>query len=135
MLMTRRNFALAMFCVCSLFSCGCGRGTTVDRLPIHGTVAKADGEQLNGSISFLPAPGQKGPSATTKLEQGKYAFDRANGPAVGPHKVIIKRVIGREESRKAIAAGQPTAQNGAEWILSVTIADDGQYLQDLTIER
>jgi hypothetical protein len=126
---------MSMLFLLPLLSFGCGRETTLDRLPVHGAVTKPDGERLNGSISFIPAPGQKGPSATTKLDEGKYAFDRTNGPTAGPHKVIIKRVISREASRSAIDNKQPIAENGAEWTLSVTVADDGQYLQYLSIER
>jgi hypothetical protein len=102
---------------------------------MHGTVTLASGERLNGSITFLPAEGQSGPSATTKLNAGKYEFDSTNGPTAGPHTVILKRVVGRADTLKAIEAKQRLPENGAEWTLSVDIADNGQYLQDFTLDK
>ena len=63
---------------------GCGQGKGVERLPVHGTVTLSSGEKLSGSITFLPAKGQLGPAATTKLAEGSYKFDRSNGPRRAP---------------------------------------------------
>jgi hypothetical protein len=115
--------------------CGCGSESSLDRLPVHGTVTMASGERLNGSITFLPAEGQSGPSATTKLNAGKYEFDSTNGPTAGPHTVIMKRVVSRADSLKTIEAKQRIPENGAEWTLSVDIADSGQYLQDFALDK
>jgi hypothetical protein len=130
-----RAFAfLILFGLLSLHG-GCGRGHGIDRLPVRGTVMAAGGERLNGSITFVPARGQSGPSATTKLEAGKYVFDRTNGPTAGPHTVIIRRVVSRADTIKAIAAKQGTRENGAEWTLAADVADNGQYVQDFTLDR
>jgi hypothetical protein len=129
----RAFVVLALLVILSLH-CGCGREHRIDRLPVHGTVTMASGEQLNGSITFIPAPGQSGPSATTKLDEGKYEFDSTDGPTAGPHTVIIRRVVSRSVSRKALAARQQNRGNASEWTLSADVADDGQYLQDLTID-
>jgi hypothetical protein len=115
--------------------CGCGRETEVDRFPVHGTVTMASGERLNGSITFLPAQGQSGPSATTKLEEGKYEFDRTSGPTAGPHTVIIRRVVSRADTLKAIAAKQRPRENGAEWTLSADVAKNGQYVHDFHLDK
>ena len=79
---------------------GCGK-KGVERLPLHGTVTVASGEKVNGSITFRPADG-RGPSANVKLAEGSYQFDRKNGPAAGPHIVIVKRGLppGRAHSRQ-----------------------------------
>ena len=130
-----RAFAVLILLGLLSLHCGCGPGDRVDRLPVHGTVTMASGERLNGSIAFVPAQGQSGPSATTKLDEGKYEFDRTNGPTTGPHTVIIRRVVSRADSLKAIAAKQQTRENGAPWTLSADVADDGQYLQDFTLDR
>ncbi len=123
-----------LFGLLSLF-CGCGSESRMTRLPMHGTVTMASGERLHGSITFNPAQGQSGPSATTKLDDGKYEFDRTNGPVAGPHTVIIKREISRTDSLRGIAAKQRPRQNGAEWTLSADVSDKGQYLQDFTIDK
>ena len=130
-----RAFAVLILLGLLSLDCGCGGEQDLNRLPVHGTVTMASGERLNGSITFLPAQGQSGPSVTTKLDEGKYEFDRTNGPTAGPHTVIIKRLVSRADSLKAIAAKQPSRVSGAEWTLSADVADNGQYLQDFTLNR
>src|SRR5437016_13607117 len=76
---------------------GCGGSSSVERLPVHGTVALAGGETISGSISFVPAKGASGPAATVSLIDGEYQFDRSNGPGAGPHQVIVQRVIPKSE--------------------------------------
>ncbi|MBN2580714.1 MAG: hypothetical protein JXB10_17140 [Pirellulales bacterium] len=130
-----RAFAVLILLGFLSLNYGCGRGHHAERLPVRGTVTMASGERLNGSITFVPVRGRSGPSATTKLDAGKYEFDRTNGPTAGPHAVIIKRVVSRTDSMKTIAAGQRSQENIAEWTLSADIVDNGHYLQDLTIDH
>ena len=130
-----RAFAVLILLGLLLLNCGCGSETRVKRLPVHGTVTMASGERLTGSITFLPAPGKSGPSATTNLEEGKYAFDGTNGPATGPHTVIIRRVVTRADSLRAIKAKQRPQQNGAEWTLSADVSDSGQSVQDFNLDK
>ncbi len=129
---------------------GCGQGSGVKRLPVHGTVAFANGETLNGSITFRPADGL-GPAATTKLEEGSYQFDRGNGPTAGPQIVIMRRVVSRSripDKKQAVQQYKQAAQqykqaqknkqaipkSEGEWTSSADLADDGQYLQDFTLK-
>jgi hypothetical protein len=128
---------------------GCGR-KGLDRLPVHGTVTFANGEKPDCSIMFKPAKGQPGPSATTKVVNGNYQFDRTNGPTAGPHTVTVARIIHRSlqklSDKKASAEKKPAtnkktaADNQAgpdektEWTESADIADDGRYLQDFTLK-
>ena len=131
----RRAIAVLIFLGLLSLHGGCGSGNRVDRLPVRGTVTMASGERLSGSITFVPAEGKSGPPATTKLNEGKYEFDRTNGPTAGPHTVIMRRVVSREDSLETIAAKQPARENGAEWTLSADVADDGKYLRDFTLDR
>ncbi len=110
---------------------GCGRGKRVERLPVHGTVTLSNGEKPSGSITFLPAKGQLGPAATTKLAEGSYKFDRSNGPAAGPQTVIVKRVV----SRSRIPDKKPLSKVKAEWTEAANVSDDGQYLHNFTLEE
>jgi hypothetical protein len=104
-------------------------------MPMHGALTMKNGEQLNGSITFLPAKGHSGPSATTKVEEGKYEFDRENGPSTGPHTVVVIRKVTRAASMKAIAAKQQTGENGQQWTLAADVKDDGQYKLDFTLDK
>ena len=117
---------------------GCGRGTSVDRLPVHGTVTLADGGMFNGSITFLPANGRPGPAATMLVADGSYKFDRNNGPTAGAQTVIMKRIVPRSripEKKEIVQKGKKAFQKTqGEWTLSADILDDGQYLQDFTLK-
>jgi hypothetical protein len=135
--MKRECRFFAVLILLGLFSsiCGCSSEHGPDRLPLHGTVTMPNGERLSGSITFIPAQGHTGPSATAKLEEGKYEFDRTNGPTAGPHSVILRRVVSRADSQKAIRENQPNRENGAEWTLSADVAENGKYLQDFTVGK
>ena len=110
---------------------GCGQKSSVDRIPVHGTVRLASGETLTGSIIFFPA---KGPGATTGVVEGEYTFDRSNGPVKGPQTVVVKRSVsryvpGRPAEKKAVSRSQK-----AEWNQSIEVLDDGKYVLDFTLK-
>jgi hypothetical protein len=109
---------------------GCQRPSQIVRLPVHGAVT-VGGESLSGSITFVPAKGESGPAATTKVEEGKYAFDRNHGPTAGPHIVIMRRLHGREGGPSA--GGQEPRNNGTECSRTADLADDGQYQCDFAL--
>lgn len=134
--MISKHSAFAVLGILGLVTlpCGCGEGTSLNRTPVHGTVKMASGEQINGSITFIPAGGHSGPSATTELEQGKYKFDNNNGPTAGPHTVIIKRIVSRTASRKP-TANKPPLENGVQWTLSAEVSGDGKTPQDFSIDK
>ena len=115
------------------FWAGCGRGDGPDRLPLHGTVTLPNGEKPSGySISFLPVKGQPGPSATTKLTDGSYQFDRSNGPTKGPHEVTVKKISSK--SRIPSASSERTISKAEPFLPeSVNVSDDGRYLHDFTL--
>jgi hypothetical protein len=104
------------------------------RLPVHGAITMASGEHLNGSITFIPTKGQSGPSATATVEEGKYQFNRNDGPTEGPHNVVVRRVVTHEAMLKAVAAKKPNRKNGAEWTRTADVKDDGQFLQDFALQ-
>ncbi len=115
---------------------GCRR-SALDRLPVHGAVSLPSGEKLNGSITFTPASGQSGPSASGKVVDGAYQFDRTNGPTAGPHNVSLRRMIARSRSDdvKAIRSREPGKAEVNEWSSSADLVDDGKYLIDVIINQ
>jgi hypothetical protein len=120
---------------------GCGKGGAL-RLPVHGVVSLSNGEALTGSITFAPVEGTPGPGATTALSDGRYQFDRHDGPTAGPHRVIVRRAVAKRtllESRgdktpPASKAAAPGATPKMEWTLSADVTDDGTYQCDFTLE-
>ncbi len=131
---SQRTIIVSIFLGLAPLLIGCGKGKGVERLPLHGTVTLANGERPSGSISFLPAKGQSGPSATAKLANGSYQFDRSNGPAAGPHTVKVKRIVPRSSVMESLAKKQPIAKTQSEWTSSADVANDGQYLQDFDLK-
>jgi hypothetical protein len=128
-----RTVVIVVFLGCSPLLFGCRRGTSLDRLPEHGTVTLASGEKLTGSITFLPEKGQSGPSATAKLAEGSYRFDRNDGPTAGPKTVIVRRIVPRRAAVESISKKQPAQQTKSEWTVSAELADDGTYLHDFDL--
>jgi hypothetical protein len=120
---------------------GCGKGD-IARLPLHGTISLPSGEALTGSITFVPLEGTPGPGATATISEGRYQFDRENGPTAGPHRVTVMRAIPKRlllESRHskvppAAKPAAPTAEPRMQWTLSADVADDGEYQRDFTLE-
>ena len=111
------------------------------RLPVRGAVALASGEQLNGSVTFLPVGGHA-PAATTTVKDGSYQFDRTNGPTAGPHRVIIKRVIPKSAMLESRGSRNPRAPKEApqggeprlEWTLSTDVTEQNLDHCDFKLE-
>ena len=85
---------------------GCSRSGGEGRLPVYGTVTDADGEKINGSISFVPDQGRPGPSAIASVKDGEYRFDGTNGPMAGPHRVTVTQTVAKDPSAKTAAIPQ-----------------------------
>lgn len=113
---------------------GCGKGGGPERLPIHGTVTLPDGDQLHGSITFLPAGKGSGVAATAKVEGGSYKFDRKNGPTAGPKTVIVRRVVTRNELLQTRSKTKTATSAKSEWTRPRELLDDGQYLYDFELD-
>jgi hypothetical protein len=123
----------------ALLVAGCQRSGS-DRLPIHGTVQTSAGEKFDASISFQPLAGNR-PVANGSVKNGEYSFDRSQGPTAGPTRVIVRRIVGRENSlmSRSRANGHPPAKSDPqprlEWTLSADVHDDGKYIQDFILKE
>jgi hypothetical protein len=66
---------------------GCSNDN-LNRAVVEGNIT-LDGQPLNkGIISFFPM-NNEGPSVGAKIENGKYRFDKKNGPVVGEYRIEI----------------------------------------------
>ena len=90
-----------------LIMIGCSGGDATDgkpRVAISGAVT-LDGSPLSqGSIIFVPKDPAKAEAAMGKVVDGKYAFDRAEGPLPGAYLVQINAVEGESEPVSAAEA-------------------------------
>jgi hypothetical protein len=118
---------------------GCGHGSAFERLPVGGTVSLAGGEKLNGTITFLPVDGTQGPAAIASLVNGEYQFNRNDGPAAGPQRVIVNKAISKKlmlESRGKAAPPEQAAGGPpkTEWQKSVDLKAEGPYRCDFQLD-
>jgi hypothetical protein len=117
---------------------GCGRGSAFERLPVGGTVSLAGGEKLNGTITFLPVDGTQGPAAIASLVNGEYQFNRHNGPAAGPQRVIVNKTISKKsimDSRGKAPSGQAAGgPQKIEWKQSADLKAEGPYRCDFKLD-
>src|SRR5687767_11663369 len=72
---------------------GCG-GDGLARVAVEGSVSQGGQPLSAGVISFLPAAGNNGPAANTDIVEGRYRFDRTNGPIAGAHRVLVRPASG-----------------------------------------
>jgi hypothetical protein len=99
-----RTIACCCLALSLSFVAGCGSG---DRAEVSGTVT-VDGEAIKeGSISFEPAPGHKGPQAGGIITDGKYSIPAASGPGLGKN---VVRLLAFRESLKQVQ--DPTGKPG-----------------------
>jgi hypothetical protein len=121
-----------------LLPTGCQRGG-LDRLPVHGTVQTAKGEKFDASISFLPLEGKR-PVANGSVKNGEFHFGRSDGPTAGPTKVVVRRIVHRDQTGASRTKPdvRPATETGpqakSEWTVSATVVDDGKYNQDFTLK-
>jgi hypothetical protein len=120
---------------------GCGpSGPT--RLPVEGSVSRANGEKINGAITFLPSEGRAGPAATANLVEGEYRFTREDGPTAGPHRVIVRKIVSKaalleSRDRKTSPADQGTGAAGGGktvWTLSTDVPTGAPYRCDFKLD-
>ena len=136
--MSNHRDIFALFCLLlALLPAGCQRGG-IDRLPLRGTVRTAKGEKFDASISFQPEG--KRPVANGSVKDGEYRFGRIDGPTAGLTKVVVRRIVHRDQivASRTKPAARPAAKAGppakSEWTMSVTLVDDGKYIQDFTLK-
>jgi hypothetical protein len=79
-----------------LISLGCSQSTK--RQAIEGTVTLDGAPLATGSIVFTPHSGTKGPTAGSKIDQGRFSISQAGGTFFGTFRVDITAV--RKTGRK-----------------------------------
>jgi hypothetical protein len=108
---------------------GCRHSDGPERIAVFGTVTSASGDPVEGTISFLPNAGTKGPAATVSLTDGTFQFDTQNGPVAGQYRVLVvvhlpdQKHKGAPE-RETPAAAQPDDRPAAEWSFAAEVAPD-----------
>ena len=107
----RIAFLLLALSVCFVLS-GCGGPD--NRAKVSGTVT-LNGEPLaTGSISFVPAEGNTGPSSGGAIADGKYSVPGDKGVAIGKNRVSIKS---SKKTGRKINIGRDGLED--EWVQAI----------------
>jgi len=124
----------SLWVVAVLFgSHGCASPNSLDRLPITGTVIPEQiAEGFEGSIIFKPKG--KGPSAATSIINGKYQFDKQNGPIAGVYQVIVNRHP-KMEKLDGLQLKRDVKSPPSQWTFEVTVTRESLDLEPLVLNE
>ena len=114
---------------------GCQRADGPGRIAVVGSVTSQSGDPVDGTISFLPERGTKGPAATASLVDGTFKFDRKNGPVAGRYRVLVVKHLAdakyKGASSSAAQANAPAATSGQdpsvteqEWSFAADVSNE-----------
>lgn len=107
---------------------GCTGGNT-GRVAFRGKVTR-DGDPVSrGFVSFRPANGAKGPAANADIVDGEYGFTNYDGPAPGPHHVLVNVAATGNKSAGASQQVEPT-----RWEFDVDVRDSEEFAADFELE-
>lgn len=109
---------LAVASVIALTGCG---SETSPRRALHGNIRVEALEDVNGSISFFPTDGNRGPAASTAIVAGHYEFTKENGPYAGPHRVMVGIAAKKPTSQRqeSSAAGEQAVVEGKQALIQI----------------
>ena len=82
-----RNPHSALFLLALLAGCG---GDSADRARVYGTVTFDSVPIEEGSITFIPADGTRGPTSGGEIKVGRYDISQTKGPMIGTSRVEIR---------------------------------------------
>lgn len=128
-LLSRRSLLVCTVHVsaCVLFFCGCSNEDS-NRASVSGTVT-FNGEPLaDGSIVFLPAGGNGGPSAGDTIQEGKYSIGVKKGPMVGTNRVEIVAV---RETGKMVTYGNGPEMAERISFIPAKYNEESELIEDL----
>ena len=105
---------------------GCSGRDELPRKQVFGTVSSSS-NALDGAISFLPAAGTKGPSATTAIVQGKYRFAAGDGVVPGKYQVLIVPKLTKPIPQPGSATKPHSTSEPTEFRQEATVSADGPF--------
>jgi hypothetical protein len=91
-----------------------GCGGPDNRAEVSGSISFNGQPLASGSISFVPAEGNKGPSSGGSIVDGRYSVPRAKGVALGKNRVSILSPV---KTGRKIEFGGGRVED--EWVQSI----------------
>lgn len=117
--------------VLSLTLVGCGGSDGPRRVAVTATVTQGSSTVDIGSVAILPRDGHFGPAATGPVEDGEFEFDSSTGPTPGPHLVVIRSMIPKDELMRLQATG---GEPKMTWEFPLEIPDENSFHHDFVLE-
>lgn len=114
-----------LICLLWLVAClGCGGQKGPKRVPVRGSVEVESRTAIDGSISFLPVDGHRGPASNGVITKGAFLIPASEGPTAGPHLVIIGLMPLKSSSDSAtnLSGGKPPR---TKWEVKVEVEEGG----------
>jgi hypothetical protein len=74
----------------SLYLASCSGNSGPERVAVQGTIRLGEVPLANGQIRYIPMGETSGPAAVAAITDGQYAFNEADGPIVGTHRIEIE---------------------------------------------
>ncbi|MBI1310950.1 hypothetical protein GC176_06545 [bacterium] len=110
---------------------GCGGSDGPRRVAVTGTVTRAGSPVEIGSVGILPSGDHSGPAANGAVENGEFVFDSSNGPTPGPHRIVIRSLIPKDELMRLQAEGKEPKMS---WVFPLEIPDEDVFHHDFVLE-
>ncbi|MHC4875772.1 MAG: hypothetical protein ACYTGL_04690 [Planctomycetota bacterium] len=110
---------------------GCGGNDGPRRVAVTGTVTQGGEPVAVGSVAILPDDGHSGPAATGAVEDGDFAFNSSTGPLPGPHVVVIRSMIPKDELMRLQASGEEPKMS---WEFPLAIPDESAFHHDFVLD-
>ncbi len=110
---------------------GCGSQDCPRRVAVTGTVTRSGAPVETGSVAILPRDGHSGPGANGAIAGGEFEFDSSNGPTPGPHVVVIRSMIPKDELMRLQATGSEPKMT---WEFPLQIPDESSFHHAFVLE-
>jgi hypothetical protein len=128
-----RGRQCAVICGLALLLCaGCGGDGGVRRVAVFGKVTLNGTPVTTGSVSLLPEG--DGPPANVTIDQGVYRFDRSNGPAAGPHQILVNYSVAEPVSSKVAAFQSPKPPKQGEFASQVEVPAGKEFEHNIEMK-
>ena len=134
----RRCVPLAVLCFAFVMGSllGCGGPSEPPRIPGSGLVTLDGAGVTDFSITFSPKQEVSGPSATTTVKDGAYAFTTITGPvAAGSYRVVVEEPPVRIPKNLRGKGGSETIPRQARhWEFEFTVPEEGPFSMDFDLK-
>ena len=119
-----------------VFATGCSGSGDEKRVEFKGSVSYRGRPLVRGTVSVLPAEGQSGAATMVVIEQGRFHFQKSDGPVPGPCRIVV--LVNPEDWEAMVV---PEDQRSMEpepvtkrWEFRVDVPEESPFQHDLELD-